>query len=242
MLEGLYSAAAGMVAEQNLLDATSNNISNEDTTGYQSELMGFQDLLYETEAGNSSDAIVGTGAASEKVGYSQAQGSLEETGDALDVALDGDGYFEIRLDDGKTGLTRNGTFQLNAKGQITTTSGQPLQPSITVPKGTSESDIAISSTGVVSVNGKRLGKLSIVEVPDADQLTPVGDSDYVATTASGAPTAAKGVTVQQGYLESSNVDLSVEIGNMEDAEQGYEMDSKAISIEYQLGNIAATLK
>jgi flagellar basal-body rod protein FlgG len=242
MLEGLYAAAAGMTAEQDQLDATANNISNEDTPGYRSEEVGFQDLLYEADDDDPSSAVVGAGSAASATGYSQLQGSLEQTGEPLDLAIEGDGYFEVRLSNGTTGLTRDGSFQLNARGQITTASGQRLVPPITVPAGTQASDINVASNGVVSVGGRRVGTLAIVTVPAPDKLLADGNSTYTATAASGAPRAARGALVGQGYLEQSNVDLDVEISNMESAQQGYEMASKAISMEANMGQIAATLK
>jgi flagellar basal-body rod protein FlgG len=242
MLEGLYAAAAGMTAEQDQLDATANNISNEDTPGYQSEEVGFQDLLYENDDDDPSSAVVGAGSAASAVGYSQQQGSLEQTGGPLDLAIEGNGYFQVRLANGTTGLTRDGSFQLNSHGQITTASGQTLVPPITVPAGTSASDIRVSTNGVVSVGGRRVGTLAVVMVPAPDKLLANGDSTYTTTAASGAPRAVRGAVVQQGYLEQSNVDLDVEISNMESAQQGYEMASKAISMEADMGQIAATLK
>src|SRR5579863_5988906 len=119
MLEGLYSAAAGMETAQTQLDAVSNNIANQDTPGYQAELLGFHDLLYTTDDDDPSSAIVGAGSASETIGFSQAQGSLQQTGNPLDLAINGTGYFEVRQPNGTVGLTRNGTFELNGQGQIT---------------------------------------------------------------------------------------------------------------------------
>lgn len=242
MLEGLYSAAAGMEAQQTDLDAISNDIANEDTPGYQAEEVGFQDLLYTTDDDDPSTAIVGSGASASTVGFSQTQGTPEQTGNPLDLALDGPGYFEVTQPDGAIGLTRNGTFQLNAAGQITTSTGMELVPPITVPKGTSESQISIDSNGVVTVGNRKVGQIQVVSVPAPDQLLPQGNSVYSVTTGSGAPRAAAGTTIQQGYLVSSNVDLDVEISNMMNAQQGYDMASEAVQYESQLGQIAATLK
>ena len=144
MLEGLYSAGAGMEAAQSQLDAVSNNIANEDTPGYQAEVLGFHDLLYTTDDDDPSTAIVGAGSATDTLGFSQTQGSLQQTGNPLDLALNGPGYFQVRQPDGTTGLTRNGTFELNARGQITTNLGMELVPPITVPKGTQPSQISIA--------------------------------------------------------------------------------------------------
>jgi flagellar basal-body rod protein FlgG len=230
MLEGLYSAGAGMEAAQSQLDNVSSNMANEDTPGYQSEVLGFSDLLYNTDNDDPSTAIVGSGATTSMLGFSQSQGSLENTGDPLDVALNGPGYIEVRQNDGTTGLTRNGSLQLNARGQLTTAQGQELVPPITLPKGT------------VSVGNQKVGQIKVVQVAAPDKLIPQGASTYSASAASGAPVAAKGVTLQQGYLEQSNVDLTTQISTMETAEQAYDMGSKAVQMEAQLGQIAATLK
>lgn len=242
MLEGLYSAAAGMEAQQTQLDAISNDIANADTPGYQSEQIGFQDLLYSTENDLPSSAIVGSGAAASTVGFGQAQGALQQTGNPLDLAIEGNGYFQVRLPNGTTGLTRNGTFQFNARGQITTSTGMELVPPIAVPKGTRPGAISVGPDGTVSVGTRRLGRLRLVEVPAPDKLLPQGNSTFVATAASGAPRQVRGLTVQQGYLEQSNVDMNVEMTSMMSTQQAYAMASKAIQYEGQLGQIAATLK
>lgn len=242
MLEGLYSAGAGMEAAQNQLNAVSNNIANQDTPGYQAEVMGFHDLLYTTDDDDPSTAIVGAGSATDTLGFSQTQGSLEQTSDPLDVAINGPGYFQVRQADGATGLTRNGSFELNAQGQITTSNGMEMVPAITLPKGTQASQVSISSDGTVSVNNTKVGQIKVVQVSAPDQLLPQGNSVYATTAASGPAQAAKGATVQQGYLEQSNVDLNTEISDMMTAEQAYDMGSKAVQMQAQLGQIAATLK
>jgi len=242
MLEGLYSAGAGMEAAQSQLDTVSNNIANEDTPGYQSEVLGFHDLLYTTDDDDPSTAIVGAGSATDTLGFNQTQGSIQQTGNPLDVALNGPGYFQVRQPDGTTGLTRNGNFELNSRGQITTSLGMELVPPITLPKGTQPSQVQIASNGTVTVSGQKVGQISMVQVTAPDKLLPRGNSVYATTAASGPAQKAKGVSVQQGYLEQSNVDLDTEISNMETAEQAYDMGSRAVQMEAQLGQIAATLK
>jgi flagellar basal-body rod protein FlgG len=242
MLEGLYSAGAGMEAAQSQMDAVSNNIANQDTPGYQSEIVGFHDLLYTTDNDLPSNAIVGAGSATDTLGFSQAQGSLQQTGNPLDLALAGPGYFQVRQPDGTIGLTRNGTMQLNARGQITTNLGMELVPPITLPKGTQPSQVSIAPNGTVNVAGKKVGQIQVVQVTAPDKLLPRGNSVYAATTASGPVRAAKGVTMQQGYLEQSNVDINTQISNMMTAQQAYNMGSRAVQMEAQLGQIAATLK
>ena len=242
MLAGLYSAGAGMEAAQSQLDALSNNIANQDTPGYQSEILGFHDLLYTTDNDNPSNAIVGAGSGTDTLGFSQAQGQVQQTGNPLDLALQGPGYFQVRQPDGTTGLTRNGTFGLNSRGQITTSLGMELVPPITLPKGTQPSEVSIAPNGTVSVRNQKVGQIKVVQVTAPDKLLPQGNSVYGVTSASGPAQAAKGVTMRQGYLEQSNVDLNTEISDMMTAEQAYNMGSRAVQMEAQLGQIAATLK
>lgn len=242
MLQGLFSASAGMEAAQSQLDAVSNNIANQDTPGYQAEVLGFHDLLYTTDNDLPSDAMVGAGAATDTLGFSQAQGSIQQTGNPLDLALDGPGYFQVRQPNGTTALTRNGTFELNAAGQITTSLGMQLVPPISLPKGTQPSQVSIAANGTVTVAGQKVGQIGVVQVTAPDKLLPQGNSVYAVTAGSGPAQAAKGVTMQQGYLEQSNVDINTEIANMETAQQAYDIGSRAVQMEAQLGQIAANLK
>lgn len=242
MLEGLYSAGAGMEAAENQLSAVSNNIANENTPGYQAEIVGFHDLLYTTDNAAPSNALVGAGSGTDTLGFSQAQGSLQQTGNPLDVALSGPGYFQVRQADGTTGLTRNGTFEVNAQGQLTTSLGMQLVPPITLPKGAQPADVSIAADGTVSVRNQKIGQIKVVQVSAPDKLLPRGNSVYAVSAASGPAQNAKGVTLQQGYLEQSNVDLNTEVSQMMTAQQAYEMGSRAVQMEGQLGQIAATLK
>ncbi len=242
MLEGLYSAGAGMESAQTQLDAISNNMANESTPGYQSEIIGFHDLLYTTDDADPSNAIIGAGSAASTLGYSQTQGSLQKTGNPLDLAIDGPGYFEVRQTNGTIGLTRNGSFQLNAAGQITNSLGMELVPPVTLPKGTQASQVAIAANGTITVNSRQVGKIQLVDVAAPDKLLPQGNSVYSATAATGPIRNATGATMQQGYLEQSNVNMDTEISTMETAQQAYNLGSKALQMEAQLGQIAATLK
>jgi flagellar basal-body rod protein FlgG len=242
MLEGLYSAAAGMEAQQTQLDSIANDVSNSNTPGYQASEIGFHDLLYGSENDPLSQATVGAGAAASTIGYSQAQGSLQQTGNPLDVAIQGNAYLEVKQPNGTIGLTRNGTLQVDSGGQLTTNLGMPMQPPITVPKGTNPADISIGADGTVSVGQNKLGKLQLVTVTAPDQLLESGDGVFSATAASGPLLAASGATLQQGALEQSNVDMNAELTQMMSTEQSYAMASKAIDFETQMGQIAATLK
>ncbi len=243
MLQGLYAAASGMEAQQNQLDAVANDLANVDTTGYQGEIIGFQDLLY-TQGGNSTGTNVATGAgsASAIIGRSDAQGSIQQTGRSLDVAIQGPGYLEVRRPDGTIGLTRNGALQTNAKGQLTNGQGMAVQPPITIPPGTDPSNVTIQGNGDVVVNGKTLGQIKLVDVPAPNGLVADGDSIFSATAASGAIRTATGSTLQQNALEASNVDMGRAMSQMMTAERSYQMSSNAVQYQDQLLQIANQIK
>ncbi len=244
MLEGLYSAAAGMAAQQQRLDAISNDLANVSTTGYKSERIGFRDLLYNSP-GDAAGAGVGLGAgsAAETVGRTQAQGALESTGDPLDVAIQGDGYLQVRRADGTTALTRDGSLRLDARGRLGTADGDLLQPPVTVPPGTQPRDVSISANGTVAANGRTVGRIALVTVSATDRLQPVGNSLSLPTAGSGAPRAASAATtLKQGALEGSNVDMGDEMVDMIDAQRAYSMTSRAIQTQDQMAAVANQVK
>lgn len=241
MFQGLYSAASGMEAQQQQFDAISNDMANVDTPGYQSEILGFHDLLY-SNGDYGSNVATGAGAAAEQMGYDQTQGAIQQTGQPLDVAIEGQGYLEVRRPDGTIGLTRNGALQLNDRRQLTTQTGMLVQPPITIPAGIDTSEVSIASNGTVSVGKQTLGKLSLVDVPAPDGLVADGDSVFSTTAASGGIRAAKGATLQQRALEGSNVDMGAEMSKMMAAQQQYAMGSDAIQYEGQMLSIANQIK
>jgi flagellar basal-body rod protein FlgG len=241
MLEGLYSAASGMEAQQQQFDAISNDMANVDTPGYQSTIIGFHDLLY-SNGDYGSNVATGAGAQAEQMGYDQTQGAIQQTGQPLDVAIDGQGYLEVRRQDGTIGLTRNGALQLNDKRQLTTQTGLLVQPPITVPVGVDPSQVSISSDGTVQAGSQKLGKLALVDVPAPDGLQADGDSVFSATAASGALLLATGASIQQGALEGSNVNLGEEMSKMMAAQQQYAMGSQAIQYQSQMLSIANQIK
>lgn len=243
MLSGLYAAAAGMQAQQLQLDAISNDLANESTPGYQATRLGFHDLLYTSGGGSSGSTVAtGAGAASGVVGRSQAQGTIQTTGQPLDVAIVGPGYIEVRRPDGTTGLTRNGVLQLNAQRNLTTALGMPVQPPITVPQGISPADVKVDSDGTVHAGARKLGQISIVTVPAPDQLLADGDSVLSPTAASGAIRRASGASLQQGALESSNVDVNQAMTDMITTQNNYSIASKAIQYQDQMLQIANQVK
>jgi flagellar basal-body rod protein FlgG len=243
MLQGLYAASSGMEAQQNEFNAISNDMSNLSTPGYQATVVGFQDLLY-SNGGISTGTHVGTGAgsSSEVVGRSQAQGALQNTGRSLDVAIEGDGYLQVRRPDGSIGLTRNGALQTNAQGQLLNQEGDPLVPPITIPKGVNADQVTISSNGTVTAGKQALGRIQVVTVPAPDQLQPVGDSEFTVTAGSGATRPATGAALQQGALEGSNVDIATAMGDMINAERSYQMSSQAVQYQDQMLQIANQLR
>jgi|tagenome__1003787_1003787.scaffolds.fasta_scaffold20985825_8 flagellar basal-body rod protein FlgG len=234
MLNGLYSAAAGMIAQQTRIDALANDIANVNTTGYKQLRLGFRDLAYNIESG----MRVGAGAALVDGGREFSSGALLQTGDPLSVALTGPGFLQVRLADGRIGLTRGGDIHLDGNGTFTLASGERLWPQITLPKGVSAGDVSISPQGVVSAKGSVVGRLSIVDVPAPSKLQPIGGSIFVPTAASGAARAAGGTRVDQGFLEASNVSLADAMVNVIDAQRSYQLDAKVISTQDQLMEIA----
>ena len=241
MLEGLYSAASGMEAQQQQFDAISGDMANLDTPGYQSTIVGFHDLLY-SNGNYGSNVATGAGSAAQVVGHDQTQGAINQTGQPLDVAVQGQGFIEVRRFDGSVGLTRNGKLELNAKRQLTNQVGMLVQPPITIPAGVPINQVTIGSDGTVSAAGKRVGKISLVDVPAPDGLVADGDSVFSATAASGAIRAAKTTTLQQGALEGSNVNLGEEMAKMMTAQQEYSMGSQAVQYQAQMLSIANQIK
>jgi flagellar basal-body rod protein FlgG len=243
MLGGLYAAASGMEAQQQQIDAISNDLANVSTNGYQSEIVGFHDLLYQSGGASSGSTVAtGTGAAAQVVGRSQAQGALQNTGRPLDVAIVGPGFIQVRRPDGTIGLTRNGALQLTASGQLTDDQGLPLDPPITLPAGVKPDEVSIGPDGTVTAGGQKLGQIALVTVPAPDGLIADGAGVFSATAASGAIRPATGATLEQGSLEASNVNLATDMTEMVNAQHSYDMSSKAIQYQYQLMQMANQLR
>ena len=245
MLEGLYSAAAGMAAQQERIDGISNDLANASTTGYKHVRIGFRDLLYSAQGNGAGPTVTaGAGAAASIFGRSQQQGALQDTGQPLDLAIQGSGYFQVQRADGSTALTRDGALRLDSLGRLTTQDGDILQPPITVPRGTTPDQLSVGSDGTVRVGtGRALGRIQLVDVPAPDGLQPLGGNLFAANTASGTPTATgTGTTLRQGALEGSNVDVGDSMVDMMDAERSFQMSSKAIQMQDQMLEIADQVK
>jgi flagellar basal-body rod protein FlgG len=244
MLEGLYSAAAGMAAQQTRLDAVSNDIANVNTTGYKPVRVAFRDLVYDPAGRGALNAAVrtGAGAAATQAGRAWQPGPLQDTGRPLDLALSGDGFFEVRRADGTQALTRAGAFDVDARGRLVTATGDRVEPAITIPRGTDPAGVHVAPDGTVTAGGRRLGRLSLVTVPAPDALQPAGDSLFVATAASGRPAPARGTTVIQGSLEGSGVDMGEAMVGMMEAQRSFELASRAIQMQDQVLQIANEVK
>lgn len=242
MLEGLYAAASGMSAQQQKLEAVANNLANSSTTGYHAEQVAFSDLLYNEvdEAGTVTTS--GAGAAAHTIGALETQGPLQQTGRPLDLAIEGEGFFQLRKPSGQVVLTRNGAFSLNDKRQLVSDSGSLLQPPVTLPAGVSPEQVTISAKGAVEAGGKVIGKISLVSVPSPEGLLAAGNGDFTAGAGSGAASPASGATLRQGVLEASNVDVGSEMVAMINTERSYQMGSSAVKIENEMLSIANGLR
>jgi flagellar basal-body rod protein FlgG len=241
MLEGLYSAAAGMAAQQVQLDAVSNDLANLSTDGYKSERVAFGDLLYNRVAAAGTATAAGAGAQARILGRSEGQGALKQTGNPLDLAIEGDGYFLVTSANGTPALTRDGAFGVDASGQLVNSRGLRLSPAIKLPPGVTADELRIGSDGTVTAAGKKLGQIKLVTVTAPDHLVAEGEALLVPNAASGAPHAASGL-IHQGALEDSNVDVGKDMATMMTAERAFQMSSTAIQTESQMMAIANQLR
>lgn len=247
-MRSLSIAATGMLAQQRNVEVVSNNLANMNTTGFMRRRTEFHDLLYQnlrrvgstsSDAGNivPSGVQLGLGVKMAAVYRIHAQGNLSPTDNAFDMALQGKGYFQIQMPNGDTAYTRDGTFQLNADGQIVTHDGYPLLPNITVPNNAV--DVAINTSGevLVKLDGQvaysNVGQIQTAIFANEAGLESIGSNLYLESPASGnATTGNPGSTgygtVLQGFLETSNVNPVEEISNLISAQRAYEMNSKVI--------------
>lgn len=253
MIRSLWISKTGLDAEQTQLDVISNNLANVSTNGFKRSRAVFEDLIYQTlrqpGAQSSQQTLLpsglqlGTGVrpvATEKI---FTQGNLQQTGNPLDVAIQGNGFFQVLLPDGTTAYTRDGEFQVNNQGQLVTASGYPVQPSITIPPNTLS--ITIAGDGTVSVvqpgstNSTQVGTLQLAGFMNPAGLQNMGQNLYLETSASGTPAAnapgSNGLgTLNAGYVETSNVNVVAELVDMIETQRAYQINSKAISTSDQM--------
>jgi flagellar basal-body rod protein FlgG len=245
MLEGLRTAAAGMLAQQQKLDAVSNDLANANTTGYKRQRVGFSDLLYEQggRPTTSDKAQFGSGSRIVHNGRQFEQGSLQNTGDPLNVGIEGQGFIKVKLADGRQALTRDGNLHIDGNGRLVTSFGGFVQPQITIPNNVQPSQISIAADGSVTAAGQNVGKIALATVRSPQNLQSVGENAFVATDRSGNAVAAPAATVvRQGTLEASNTDISVAMTDMIEAQRTYQLTSKAIQTADQMMEIANGVK
>lgn len=253
MIRSLWIAKSGMEGQQFKLDTIANNLANVSTNGFKRGGVVFEDLMYDTlrQAGAASgeqsqlptglQVGLGTRVAASTRNFSQ--GNLQQSGNNLDLAIKGQGFFQVQLADGSTAYTRDGSFQLDGSGQIVTSDGHVLQPGITIPANSQSVTIAANGTVSVSVPGQptaqTAGQLQLASFVNPSGLEPRGQNLYVETASSGAPASgapgADGLgQLLQGYVEGSNVNVVEELVSMIATQRAYELNSKAIQTTDQM--------
>src|SRR5918911_149922 len=248
-MRALYTAATGMAAQELNVQVISNNIANLRTTGYKKQRAAFQDLIYDhvrrvgaqaSDQGTILPMGIDLGGGVKTVGTPRlmTQGTLSNTGNDLDIAIRGEGFFKIQMPDGTFAYTRDGSFQMDNQGRVVTAQGNPVQPTITIPNNAS--GISVSEQGQVTVTlpgsstSSIVGQIGITRFINKAGLQPVGNNQFTETPSSGAPqdgTAnAEGYgKITQGSLEQANVDVVSEMSDLIAAQRAYEMNAKVIS-------------
>ncbi|HEY4295437.1 MAG TPA: flagellar basal-body rod protein FlgG [Paraburkholderia sp.] len=253
MNRSLYIAATGMNAQQAQMDVISNNLANVSTNGFKGSRAVFEDLLYQTirqPGANSTQQTelpsgiqLGTGVQQVATERLYTQGNLQQTGSSYDVAINGAGFFQVQMPDGTTAYTRDGSFQPNAQGQLVTSSGYQVIPAITIPPNATS--LTIGSDGVVSIkvagsnNSQQLGSMQIATFVNPAGLDAKGENLFAETSSSGAPNVSQpglngAGSLDQGYVEASNVNVVQELVNMIQTQRAYEINSKAVTTSDQM--------
>jgi flagellar basal-body rod protein FlgG len=240
----MYSAAAGMAAQQTRLDAVANDLANVNTTGYKRVRVAFRDLVYDDPSFGATRGVrLGAGSAATLVGRTQQQGTFFSTGRSLDVGITGPGFFQVRLADGRTALTRDGALGLDGQGNLRMNTGALLQPPVKVPPGTDPERVMVGADGAVTVDSRKIGQITLVAVPAPGALDGGPDNTFVPTAGSGAIRAAdRNTTLQPGVLEMSNTDVAEAMTSMVESQRAFELASKAIRTQDQILEIANQVK
>lgn len=244
MLEGMYAAAAGMAAQQDRMDAVSNDIANVNTTGYKRTRVAFRDLVY-TEAGLATNPGVrdGAGAAAVFLGRGAQQGPLLDSPNPIDVAINGPGFLALRGPNGEQLLTRDGHLNIDGNGRLVSGTGNLLDPPIQLPRGTQPADVSIAADGRVTVGNRTVGQIRLVTVPSEAGLRSAGNSVFELTAASGpARAAGAGSQLIAGKLEGSNADMASAMTEMIESQRAFQLASKAIQTHDRMNEIAVQVK
>jgi flagellar basal-body rod protein FlgG len=254
MIRALYTAASGMMAQETNLDNIANNLANSSTAGFRRRRVQFEDLVYQTlvmpgaAASQQTTMVaglqVGLGtrtAASEVI---QLQGDFSQTGNPLDMTIQGQGFFQVLLPDGQTAYTRAGSFHLDAQGNLVTQDGNPVQPSVAIPPGATSMTVAQDGTISVTLPGQtaaqQVGALQLALFNNPGGLNSTGSNLFLATTASGDPVigtpgGSEGLgSIQQGMIEQSNVSVVDEFVQMIVAQRSYEANSRVVNAADQM--------
>lgn len=253
MNQALWIAKTGLDAQQTKMSVISNNLANASTAGYKRSRAVFEDLLYQNQrqpgAQSSQDSLyptglmLGTGVRTVATEKLFSQGNMSQTENPLDIGIDGKGFFQVMLPDGSVAFSRAGQLQVDNQGQLVTSSGYTLQPSLVVPQDSLS--ITIAADGTVSVtqpgsaNSTQIGTLQLASFINPAGLQPMGNNLFVETTASGSPqTGTPGInglgTLLQGFVEESNVNVVEELVSMIETQRAYEMNSRSISTSDQM--------
>ncbi|MEK6662226.1 MAG: flagellar basal-body rod protein FlgG [Pseudomonadota bacterium] len=253
MIRSLWIAKTGLEAQQLSMDVIANNLANVSTNGFKRSRAVFEDLLYQTlrqpgakstqQTEIPSGLQLGTGVRPVATERIHTQGNLQQTGNALDVAVNGTGFFQILQADGTTAYSRDGAFQLNSQGQIVTSSGYVVQPAITIPSGAIS--VTISRDGIVSVltsgsnTPTQIGQLQLASFINAGGLQSQGENLYIETASSGSPSTGNPGSnglglLNQGFVETSNVNVAEELVNMIQTQRAFEINSRAITASDQM--------
>ncbi|PKH26311.1 flagellar basal-body rod protein FlgG [Enterobacterales bacterium CwR94] len=253
MIRSLWIAKTGLDAQQTNMDVIANNLANVSTNGFKRQRAVFEDLMYQTlrqPGAQSSEQTtlpsglqIGTGTRPVATERLHSQGNLNKTDASKDVAISGQGFFQVQMPDGNLAYTRDGSFQVDQNGQLVTNSGFPVQPAITVPPNALS--ITIARDGVVSVTQQgqtqpvQVGQLTLSTFINDAGLDSIGENLYQETQASGAPTDSNpgqngAGLLYQGYVETSNVNVAEELVTMIQTQRAYEINSKAITTADQM--------
>src|SRR3982075_331685 len=253
-MRALYTAATGMAAQELNVQVISNNIANMRTTGYKKQRAAFQDLIYDhvrrvgaqaSDQGTVLPVGVDIGGGVKTVGTPRlmSQGTLAQTGNDLDIAVRGEGFFKIQMPDGSFAYTRDGSFQMDAQGRVVNAQGNPVQPTITIPQNSSGLSINGQGQGTGQLPGSttpsNVGQIGLTRFINKAGLQPIGDNLFTDTPASGTPqdgiANADGFgDMQQSNLEQANVEVVSEISDLISAQRAYEMNAKVISAADQM--------
>jgi len=260
-MRALHTAATGMMAQELNVQVISNNIANMRTTGYKRQRAEFQDLLYEhvrrvgtqtSDQGNQLPAGVELGAGVKTVGTPRlmTQGSLVQTGKDYDIAIRGEGFFQITLPDGRTAYTRDGSFELDSQGRMVTAQGNVLNPGLTIPQNATAITVNAQGQVAATIPGTTtptiVGQIQLAMFVNKAGLQGIGDNLYLETPSSGAPQVGNPNqdsfgNLQQGNLEQANVEAVTEISDLIAAQRAYEMNAKVMTASDQMLQATANL-